>query len=139
MKHPHICFGISFLILFGIEVMIALFVHDSLIRPYLGDVIVMSVLYCFLRMVLPIHIWKKLHNHRCSWWIVILFGFAVVVEILQGIHIVELLGLSGSAAASTIIGTFFDWGDILCYLSGCTVLCELEFAEFYWFRVSDGQ
>lgn len=134
MKHPHICFGISFLVLFGIEALIALFVHDSFIRPYLGDVIVMSVLYCFLRTVLPIRIWKKLHTHRCSWWIVILFGFAVMVERLQGIHIVELLGLSGSAAASTMIGTSFDWGDMLCYLSGCAVLCGLELAESFAFK-----
>lgn len=134
MKHPHICFGISFLVLFGIEVLIALFVHDSFIRPYLGDVIVMSVLYCLLRTVLPIRIWKKLHTHRCSWWIVILFGFAVMIEFLQGIHIVELLGLSRSAAASTIIGTSFDWGDILCYLSGCAVLCGLELSASFAFE-----
>lgn len=129
MKHPHICFGLTFLVLFGIEVLIACFVNDSFIRPYLGDVIVMSVLYCFLRTVLPVHIWKKLHVHYFSWWIAILFVFAVVVEILQGIHIVELLGLSGSAIASTIIGTSFDWGDLLCYLSGCAVLCGVEFVE----------
>lgn len=134
MKHPHICFILIFLILFGIEVLIALFVDDTFIRPYFGDILVMCVLYALLRAVMPIRIWNKLHTHCCSWWILLLFVFAVLVEVLQGIHIVERLGLSGNAAASTMIGTSFDWADLLCYFSGCIVLCCLEWAETHFLK-----
>lgn len=129
MKHPHFCYGLLFAILLGIEVCIALFVHDAWIRPYFGDILVMCVLYAFLRMVIPIRVWKKLCTRFGSWWILLLFLFSVLVEILQGLHLVERLGLAGNAAASTILGTSFDWGDLLCYASGCAVLWVLEQIE----------
>ena len=37
------------LALFMIEVLIALFVHDSFIRPYLGDFLVVILIYCAVR------------------------------------------------------------------------------------------
>ena len=136
MKHPHLCFGIVFLVLFCVEVLIALFVQDNWIRPYFGDILVMIVLYSLLRTIMPIRIWKKLHKRCCSLWIPLLFVFAVLVELLQGIHIVERLGLSGNAAARTVIGTSFDWADLLCYFSGCVVLCLVEWMECRFFKKS---
>ncbi len=126
MKHIHVYYAIGFLILFGVETLIALFVHDGFVRPYLGDVIVMPTLYCLLRTVLPLSVYHKLHQKRISWWICLLFVFAVCVEVLQGIHIVEHLGLSGNAAARTVIGTSFEWADLICYFAGCLPLCAWE-------------
>ena len=36
---------IVFITLMVIEVLIAVYVHDSFIRPYIGDILVMGVLY----------------------------------------------------------------------------------------------
>lgn len=131
MKHTRVFYAILFLLLFFIETLIALFLHDDFIRPYVGDVLVMFVLYTLLRALLPVRIWEKLHTRRISLWIPILFCFALVVEILQGIHIVELLGLGGNAVARTMIGTSFDWGDLICYFVGCVFLCIWE-----WFTAN---
>src|SRR5690554_5256501 len=45
----HNCFFIIALVVFVVEVFIALFVHDNFIRPYLGDVIVVWFVYYFIR------------------------------------------------------------------------------------------
>ena len=42
-------------ILFVIEVLIALYVRDSIIRPYVGDFLVVIMLYCFVRAFVKYH------------------------------------------------------------------------------------
>lgn len=101
---------ISFIL---IEVFIALFVRDNFIRPYVGDMLVVVVIYTFLKIffteksrILPLYV----------------FLFAAAVELLQGIRIVELLGLQNNRFFSVLIGTTFDAKDIICYGIGC-ILC----------------
>ena len=48
--------------------------------------------------------------------------FAVLVEVLQWFHIVDIMGLSDSRFFSVLIGGVFDWKDILCYGLGCIAL-----------------
>ena len=43
---------IATLILTGIEFLIALYVHDSFVRPYIGDVLVVIVIYSLVRVVI---------------------------------------------------------------------------------------
>lgn len=39
----------AFIIVFIIEVLIALFINDKFIRPYVGDILVVVLIYCFIR------------------------------------------------------------------------------------------
>ena len=41
---------ISFLVIFCIEVLIALYVRDRFIRPYVGDMLVVVLVYSFVRI-----------------------------------------------------------------------------------------
>ena len=41
-----------FIILFLIESLIAIFIHDNFIRPYLGDLLVIILIYCFISIFL---------------------------------------------------------------------------------------
>lgn len=109
-----------FLLLIIIEVLIACFINDSFIRPYLGDVIVVWVVYSFVQIFLV---------NRCSPYIVCtgVFLFAILVEVLQGIHIVERLGLENSPFFRTLIGTQFDQNDIVCYTVGSLLLVGFIF------------
>jgi hypothetical protein len=100
----------AFLILTATEVLIAMFVHDSIIRPYIGDVIVVAVIYCFVRMFLPNGI-RLLPLY--------VFAFAAFVEILQYFHYAELLGFSRESVIGIILGGSFDAADLLCYFAGC--------------------
>lgn len=106
-----------FLILLVIEVLIALFVHDRFVRPYLGDVIVVVVVYCFVRIWIPERV------RLMPLWV---FLFAVCVEVLQYFRIVEVLGVENNAFLRTLIGTSFSWEDIVCYAAGCVVLAVWE-------------
>ena len=98
-----------FLLLFLVEVCIALFVRDRFVRPYLGDVLVVILLYCFLRSFVTI-------KARTAAAGVLLF--ALVIETLQYFRAVELLGLQGNKIAATVLGSQFDWKDVLAYIVG---------------------
>jgi len=112
-----IMYAAVFLILMVIEVLIALFVHDRFVRPYVGDMIVVVVVYCFVRIWIP---------ERVCLMPLCVFLFAVCVEVLQYFRIVEVLGVENNAFLRTVIGTSFAWEDILCYAVGCVVLAVWE-------------
>lgn len=106
-------YAIATLVLFVIEVLIALFVHDDFIRPYVGDVLVVIVIYTFLRIFIPEKV-KLLPLY--------IFMFAAGVEVLQYFQIVKLLGLEDNRFLSVLMGTVFDVKDIVCYAIGCVIL-----------------
>lgn len=106
-----------FCLLFIIEVLIALYVHDNIVRPYIGDLLVVIFIYCFIRSFLNL---KVIHTTI----FVLLFSFGV--ELLQYFTIVEKLGLEKSKVASTVIGTSFEWIDILCYVAGICIVLLVE-------------
>ena len=43
-------YAIATVILLLIEVLIAMYVHDAFVRPYIGDVLVVVVIYTFIRI-----------------------------------------------------------------------------------------
>ncbi|KLE16535.1 DUF2809 domain-containing protein [Clostridium sp. C8] len=108
---------ISFLILFIIEALIALFVHDNFIRPYIGDILVIILMYTFIRGVID----KKIKILP-----IYLFLFALFVEVMQYFKVIELLNLENNKVASIIMGTSFDIKDILCYFIGSMILIIYE-------------
>jgi glycopeptide antibiotics resistance protein len=105
------------LLLFSIEMGIALFVHDSFIRPYIGDVLVVILMYCFVKSFLKVSVSKATIA-------VLLFAFGI--EMLQYLAIVEKLGLQNNRLARTVIGTSFSWEDILAYLAGIVIVIVYE-------------
>jgi hypothetical protein len=104
-------------LLFLIELGIALFVDDALIRPYVGDILVVILLYAVVRTFFAVSILRAALG-------VLLFSFGV--EFLQYFQIVELLGLESSAIARIVIGTTFAWKDLLAYTVGVGILLGLE-------------
>ncbi len=117
MANKRIAYGIAAAILLITEVLIALYVHDSFIRPYIGDVLVVIVIYTFIRIFIP-------ERYRLlPLWV---FLFAVGVEMLQFVHIVELLGLKDNRFFSLLVGSVFDIKDIICYAAGCLLLGGYE-------------
>jgi len=105
------------LMLFITEVLIALYITNNFIRSFFGDVLVVILIYCFVKSfmnlpVLPLAIG------------VLIFAFAS--EFLQYLKIVEILGLQKSALARTVIGTSFAWLDLLAYAAGIAVVLVVE-------------
>jgi hypothetical protein len=109
-------FGLTILI-FAIEVLIALYVHDTIIRPYIGDVLVVILIYCFIKSFFKLPVLSVAV-------FVLLFSFGV--EFLQYLNIVEKLGLQNSKIARTVIGTSFAWIDLVCYTVGIIIILIAE-------------
>ena len=55
------------------------------------------------------------------------FLFAVMVETLQYFNLVQRLHLQGNKVASIIMGTTFDWSDLLAYFCGIWIIWIVEF------------
>ncbi len=104
-------------LIFIIEVIIALYVKDRFIRPYGGDVLVVVLMYCFV---------KSFFDFPVAPLALSVLIFAFVIESLQYIKIMEKLGLEKSALARTVIGTSFAWMDILSYIAGIGMVLLVE-------------
>lgn len=105
------------LFLFFTEVVIALFVHDEVVRPYFGDFLVVILLYCFLRTFLRLPVFSIA-------FFVLLFSY--VIEFLQYLHFIKWLGLADSSLARLVLGNSFAWADIVAYTIGVIVVLILE-------------
>ena len=105
------------LFLLIVEILIALFVHDTIIRPYIGDLLVVILLYCFIKSFFAMPVFKT---------VIAVLAFTFLVELLQYFNIVQWLGLEHSKAARIIIGSSFEWKDLMAYVAGAAVVILFE-------------
>ena len=120
LKFSKTYFGLTIL-LFVAEVLIALFLHDNFVRPYVGDVLVVMLIYCFVKSFLDVPEFVLAIG-------VLLFAFAI--EFLQYIKIVHVLGLEKSELMRTVLGTSFAWLDMLAYVVGIGIVLAAE--KYIW-------
>lgn len=116
-----IYYAAAFFLLLAAETCIALYVHDGFVRPYMGDMLVVIVVYCFVRILEPVK------GRLLPIWV---FLFAAAVEVSQYFRLDQALGLENFAPARIILGSTFDWNDMACYAAGA-VLAGLWEAFFY--------
>lgn len=105
------------LIIFIVEVCIALFIKDRIIRPFVGDVLVVVLIYCFVRIFLEVSYWKAAFG---------VFLFACLIETLQYFDYVKLLGLENNRALSVMMGRTFEWSDYAAYFVGFLLIILTE-------------
>lgn len=105
-----------------IEIFIAVFIHDSFIHPYFGDILVVVVVYCFVKSFI-----KGFEKYIP----IGVFGFAVFVEILQYFNIVKLLHLENAKILKVVLGSVFDWSDVFCYFIGTLFILFYEKIKLY--------
>lgn len=107
----------AFVLILAIEVIIALYINDKIIRPYGGDVLVVILIYCFVKAFIKA---PSLH---------IAIGtllFAYTIEIAQYFNFVELLHLHKYKLARIVLGTSFSWGDIISYTIGALICILID-------------
>jgi hypothetical protein len=121
--HVDIPYLVGFCVILSMEVVIALFIRDRFVRPYLGDVLVVVLLYCLTRTfwrtaprLLPLGV--------CL--------FAMLVELFQYVHIVEWLHWEQYGILRIIMGSTFDVADLLCYAVGGALLFLWQVVENRW-------
>ena len=110
-------YWLAFFLLLVTEICIACFVRDNFVRPYVGDILVTVLLCCLCRAIFP----------RFAPAVPV-FLFAAAVEGLQWLDLAEMLGLEGTALG-IILGSTFDWKDLLCYGLGCLLFAGGELLQ----------
>lgn len=117
MKNNRLTYLLIFFGLLATEIVIALFVNDAFVRPYVGDMLVTLLLCCLCRVIVP-------NNVRLL--PVYVFIFAAAVEIGQYFDLVALLGLADKRIISIALGRTFSWMDLVCYAVGCMAAFLLD-------------
>jgi Protein of unknown function (DUF2809) len=105
------------LIIFAIEVCIALFVRDAFIRPYVGDVLAVALVYTALRAITPLRLWPA---------IAVTLAIALAIELAQLFNLLDALGLRVNRIAATVLGGSFDWLDLVAYGLGALAVAVVE-------------
>lgn len=104
-------------LLFIVEVAIALFLDDRFIRPYVGDFLVVILMYCFFKSFLRISTTKLA---------VAVLLFAYAIEAAQYFQFADRLGFQHNPVMRTVLGSSAEWTDVLAYTLGIVVVLLIE-------------
>lgn len=105
---------VATILIFLVEVLIATKLKDIFfVRAYLGDVIVVILLYTFVKSFFIINNQKLILG---------ILAFSCLIEFAQSFNIAEKLGFQQGSLMYIVIGNSFSWIDILCYVAGCLIL-----------------
>lgn len=104
-------------LVFLIEVVIALWVRDDVIRPYVGDVLAVILVYLVLRAISTLRVVPAAFAA---------LTVGILVEIGQAADLLGILGLSHNRLAAVLLGTSFGIGDLFCYAAGATIAVMAE-------------
>lgn len=117
MLRFHLKSLLIFLLIFLIEIAIALWVNDTIIRPYGGDTLVILLMYYFVKTFLNINPLSI---------IIGVTTFAFIIEFAQLFNLVKHLGLQHNRFWVIVIGNSFHWLDLIAYLVGTIILIVIE-------------
>lgn len=105
------------IVLFVVEVLIALYVRDSIVRPYVGDYLVVIMIYCFVKAFIKASPLKVAIG-------VLLFSY--MIEFLQYFNFLEAIELENNKVAKIVLGHGFEWMDLVAYTLGIGTVLLLE-------------
>ena len=100
-------------VLFAVEVLIALYLSDPIIRPYGGDLLATLLVYAALRIIFVGA--ASLRLALCS------FTVGAVIELAQLFQLPTRLGWAQHTVLRIVLGTTFQWGDLVAYALGVSV------------------
>lgn len=113
-----VIYGVLFLLILIIEILIALFVRDSFVRPYIGDMLVTVLICSFARFLIP---------EKIKLMPIFVLIFSTLVEIGQYFDFVKIMGLDDNVFISTLFGRTFSVADLICYAIGCVVFTIFDY------------
>lgn len=102
-------YALATLILLATEFYIALKVHDRFIRPFVGDALVVILMYTALQTV-----FKQKPKAMAN----LSLAIAFTIETLQAIDFAAYLGADQHPWLSVLLGRTFSPDDYLAYLAG---------------------
>ncbi len=106
-----------FFILLIMEIAIAVFHFHPFVRGFVGDVLVILLLFTFLKAFFSITSEKLAIG-------ILLFAFTV--ELLQFFDLVETFNIQ-SKPLRIVLGSVFDWWDLVAYTVGAVIIFVFEY------------
>ena len=115
-----------FLFLLGLEIAIATYLKTGFIRAYLGDLLVVILLYCLLMSILKPSVKTGL---------LLTLAIAFAIELLQLIDLTRFFPQEYKQLATLILGSQFSWLDLQMYVLGiiCAGITEVVLHKRYSF------
>ena len=106
----------GFAALLAVEILIGTFAHGFL-RAYVGDVLVIPLIYCFLRIF---------YVRSAVWLPAAVGGLGIFAEMLQYFNLCGLLGIPKGSLLGILLGSSADFADIVCYAVGVLLIYAAE-------------
>lgn len=106
-------YGAAALLVLAVELIIALFVRDAFVRPYVGDTLAVVLLYAAVLAVLELP--------RAAVALGAL-AVALLIELGQGLGLLETLGLADVTVARVVLGTYCDPHDCVAYAAALPLI-----------------
>ena len=89
-----------------LEIYIALYVRDDFIRPYVGDTLAVILVYCALRIIPVMTVFRAAFAS---------LSIGIAIELAQLAGMTRWFGLGDNKLAQIILGGVFDFHDIAAY------------------------
>ena len=117
MYRFHYKYFILSVLLFLTEVSIAWFNPNNFIRYFLGDVLIVILLYTSVKTIF-------ISNDRFIALAVLAFSY--ILEVFQYFNGINLIGLENNSLVKIIIGTTFSFSDLVAYSIGFGIIIISE-------------
>ena len=120
-SNKRLTYGLASLILLGIEILIGFYGHGW-VRSYLGDVLVVILLYTIYRTISP--------DRPANWFVIptVILISSFAVEFLQLWGFCDRFGITNKLLR-IIIGTGFSYIDLISYVIGIIPCYIIEFVS----------
>ncbi|MDG5492671.1 DUF2809 domain-containing protein [Psychroserpens sp. SPM9] len=110
-------FFASSLLLFSVEVCIAVFLSEGFIRHTFGDFLVVILMYCAIKSFIKVKPLKIA---------IAVLAFAFLIEFLQWFNLLDYLNLRQSSLAVIILGSTFEITDLIAYTLGVITIYLID-------------
>ncbi len=109
MKNKNKTYLVISILLLMVEIAIALFINDQFIRPIFGDYLASILLFYMIAT------FAKLSEKKIA---ILTLIISYTIEVLQYIHVLELLHLDKIKILNIVLGNSFSWTDMIAYTLG---------------------
>jgi len=107
----------------AVEIYIGACVRDAWVRPYAGDLLAVVLVYATLRMVLAL---------PAPALATVSFLVGAIVEAIQYLGIHEIFGIAHHPLLAVVVGTTFQWEDLLAYAIGALIALLIDAKTRWW-------
>lgn len=117
MKRRLVYFSLTTLCFIACILIVVFFSDNQIIRGFIGDIIVISLIYFFIKIFCDFNALKLA---------IFTLVIAYTTEFLQYLNLTALLGLEHNVMARIIFGTVFDPYDLAAYTIGVVLVYIID-------------